>query len=218
MNPRFSKSIWQMVIGFVLLVSLTSTGSAVEIRAAGVVTRVSVDSNEMQANAMSYIGDISADGRFVAFDSEATNLILDDTNAVSYTHLDVYKRQVRLSAIGFLLHNVPVHDLQKQCRDEPFEPSYRWDDIIIHQNSQHDDAHRSGTLKIKRQALNPCGKNDHRCIPDDAICQIHVPEHKPDENGVDVKKGKCKMILCQCCKPRLFGLNGGVIKAFAAIE
>ncbi|MBN8581947.1 MAG: PD40 domain-containing protein, partial [Anaerolineae bacterium] len=92
MNPRFSKSIWQMVIGFVLVVSLTSTESAVQIRAAGVVTRVSVDSNEMQANAMSYIGDISADGRFVAFDSEATNLVLDDTNGVG----DVFLRDLQL--------------------------------------------------------------------------------------------------------------------------
>lgn len=92
MNPRFSKSIWQMVIGFVLMLSLTSTGNAVQIRAAGVITRVSVDSNEMQANAMSYIGDISADGRFVAFDSEATNLVLDDTNGVG----DVFLRDLQL--------------------------------------------------------------------------------------------------------------------------
>ena len=92
MNSRLLKSIWQVVIGFALVVSLTSAGSAVQVRAAGVVTRVSVDSNEMQGNAISYTGDISADGRYVAFDSEATNLVLDDTNGVG----DVFLRDLQL--------------------------------------------------------------------------------------------------------------------------
>ena len=92
MNSRFFKSIWQVGIGFVLMVTLTSTGTTSQVRAAGVVTRVSVDSNEMQGNAMSYIGDISANGRFVAFDSEANNLVLDDTNAVG----DVFLRDLQL--------------------------------------------------------------------------------------------------------------------------
>lgn len=92
MKSRLFKSIWQVMIGFILVVSLASTGTALQVRAAGVVTRVSVDSNELQGNAMSYIGDISADGRFVAFDSEATNLVPDDTNGVG----DVFLRDLQL--------------------------------------------------------------------------------------------------------------------------
>ncbi len=92
MNSKFSKSIWQIVIGCAFMISLTSTGNPVQVRAAEVVTRVSVDSNEVQGNAISYVGDISADGRFVAFDSEATNLVLDDTNGVS----DVFLRDLQL--------------------------------------------------------------------------------------------------------------------------
>lgn len=92
MNSKFSKSIGQMLIGFALMVSLTLTGNPVQANAAGVVTRVSVDSNEVQGNAISYIGDISADGRFVAFDSEATNFVLDDTNGVG----DVFLRDLQL--------------------------------------------------------------------------------------------------------------------------
>ena len=45
-------------------------------------TRVSVDSAGNQANGLSYIPSISADGRFVAFTSIAANLVPGDTNSV----------------------------------------------------------------------------------------------------------------------------------------
>jgi Tol biopolymer transport system component len=55
-------------------------------RQTGVTERVSVDSVGIQANGSSgFIGfpvGISADGRYVVFDSEATNLVADDTNGV----------------------------------------------------------------------------------------------------------------------------------------
>jgi hypothetical protein len=44
------------------------------------ITRASVDSSGAQANGGSYRDQISADGRYVAFVSNATNLIPDDTN------------------------------------------------------------------------------------------------------------------------------------------
>jgi len=50
-----------------------------------------VDSSEAQANAISYRGDISADGRFVAFDSEATNLVVSDLNGAG----DVFLRDLQ---------------------------------------------------------------------------------------------------------------------------
>lgn len=50
-------------------------------RAAGVTRRVSIRSNGAQANADSNDVGISASGRFVAFESEATNLVGGDTNA-----------------------------------------------------------------------------------------------------------------------------------------
>src|SRR5262249_50436746 len=50
--------------------------------------RVSVDSGGAQANSDSYGPSISADGRFVAFSSYATNLIPGDTNGV----VDVFVR------------------------------------------------------------------------------------------------------------------------------
>jgi Tol biopolymer transport system component len=45
----------------------------------GRTTRVSVDSLGRQANGASFTAAISADGRFVAFESDATNLVLGDT-------------------------------------------------------------------------------------------------------------------------------------------
>jgi Tol biopolymer transport system component len=49
---------------------------------AEVVERVSINSNASQADGNSHSPSISSDGRFVAFISEATNLVLDDTNEV----------------------------------------------------------------------------------------------------------------------------------------
>ena len=49
---------------------------------AGTTTRVSVASDGTQANDFSDDSAISANGRFVAFDSPATNLVSDDTNGV----------------------------------------------------------------------------------------------------------------------------------------
>jgi Tol biopolymer transport system component len=46
----------------------------------GAIERVSVASNGTQANAGSYLTSISYDGRYVAFESDATNLVPGDTN------------------------------------------------------------------------------------------------------------------------------------------
>ncbi|MCF7831793.1 MAG: peptidoglycan-binding protein [Candidatus Pacebacteria bacterium] len=45
--------------------------------------RLSVDSNDVQGNAASNYPQISHDGRYVVFESSATNLVSDDTNGVS---------------------------------------------------------------------------------------------------------------------------------------
>ncbi len=46
-------------------------------------SRISTSSDGTEANGESFIGPISADGFFVAFDSEAANLVEDDANGVS---------------------------------------------------------------------------------------------------------------------------------------
>ena len=52
-------------------------------RDAGTTERVSVTSTGVEVNGNSYAASISADGRFVAFMSEATDLVADDTNGQS---------------------------------------------------------------------------------------------------------------------------------------
>lgn len=49
-------------------------------RVLGTTERVSVDSSRAEADSNSYAASISADGRFVAFESVATNLVAGDTN------------------------------------------------------------------------------------------------------------------------------------------
>ncbi len=72
-----------------LALILTSAGS---VRAMpGNTTRVSVASDGTQSNNDSYNPSISADGRFVAFESEATNLVSGDTN--NFRDIFVHDRQ-----------------------------------------------------------------------------------------------------------------------------
>jgi PKD repeat protein len=63
---------------------------------AGVITRVSVSSNGTEGNSGSDAISVSADGRFVAFTSDATNLVAGDTNSVP----DVFHRDTCLGAPG----------------------------------------------------------------------------------------------------------------------
>ena len=60
-------------------------------RQTGETTRVSVDSAGNQADGGSYFASISADGRYVAFQSDATNLVAGDTNG--FNDVFVHDRQ-----------------------------------------------------------------------------------------------------------------------------
>jgi len=62
-------------------------------RQAGTTERVSISSGGAQANGSTGSSDISADGRFVAFDGGASNLVPGDTNGDS----DVFVRDVQLA-------------------------------------------------------------------------------------------------------------------------
>lgn len=57
-------------------------------RGTGLTERVSVDSNEAQANSVSYDPVVSADGRYISFHSLANNLVSGDTN----NRVDVFLR------------------------------------------------------------------------------------------------------------------------------
>jgi Tol biopolymer transport system component len=75
------------------LVAKDTNGSRdvfVRDRRGGNTERVSIDSSGKQGNLNSYRPSISSDGRFVAFESEASNLVANDTNSSR----DVFVREL----------------------------------------------------------------------------------------------------------------------------
>ena len=65
------------------------TAIAVQARADGTTERVSVGRRGAQADRDSFSPSLSADGRYVAFSSDATNLVPRDTNCVT----DIFVRR-----------------------------------------------------------------------------------------------------------------------------
>ncbi len=78
---------------FLLILLAVFPANIIISRAAGSYIQVSVDSNGVGANAFSGRGEVSANGRFVAFDSSATNLTATDTNGFG----DVFLRDLQLN-------------------------------------------------------------------------------------------------------------------------
>ncbi len=75
MNSKYLKNVGRGVFVFLLSIMLAFPSGTTVVRAApGDITRISVDSVGTQANGSSRRGSISGDGRFVAFESDATNL------------------------------------------------------------------------------------------------------------------------------------------------
>ncbi|HET8944746.1 MAG TPA: thrombospondin type 3 repeat-containing protein [Dehalococcoidia bacterium] len=77
---------FRLLVGALVVFGLAAAYSATG--APGDIERVSVDSSENPGNESSRNGEISYDGRFVVFSSEATNLVPGDTNTLE----DVFLR------------------------------------------------------------------------------------------------------------------------------
>jgi Tol biopolymer transport system component len=73
-------AFWSYATNLVAADTNDSPDIFVHDRDTGVTSRVSVASNGTEANASSFYHAISADGRYVAFSSDATNLVSGDTN------------------------------------------------------------------------------------------------------------------------------------------
>ncbi len=70
-------------------------------RVSGITELVSVDTNGLQANSFSWGPAISADGRHIAFQSQATNLVPGDTNAMH--DVFVHDRQTGATELASVL-------------------------------------------------------------------------------------------------------------------
>ena len=86
-------------------------------------TRVSVNSNERQGNGGSYSAQISADGRFVAFMSDASNLVPRDTNGLT----DVFVRDLRAGTT----RRVSVRSSGSEANGASFDPAVSADGRFI---------------------------------------------------------------------------------------
>src|SRR3954469_12976392 len=80
-----------------------------------VTRRISVNSNGVQANGASVEPSISADGRYIAFDSEASNLVAGDTNGAS----DVFIRDMT----NHVTRRLSVTSSGAQSKGVSFDPS-----------------------------------------------------------------------------------------------
>ncbi|MEV6380989.1 hypothetical protein AB0M31_16385 [Streptomyces sp. NPDC051773] len=88
-------ALWAVLVGSCVAV-LPVTGAAAAGEGARPRTeRISVTAEGSQANDYSDVGGISANGRYVAFDSSATNLVAGDTNGFS----DIFVKDLRTGAI-----------------------------------------------------------------------------------------------------------------------
>ena len=92
-------------------------------RRSGTTSRVSVTSGGVQGNGQSLAASISADGRYVAFTSDETNLVVGDTNASS----DVFVRDVQASTTT----RVSVAAASTQGDSASFEPSISGDGRLV---------------------------------------------------------------------------------------
>jgi hypothetical protein len=98
MNRKSFRNISKFVATLMATVLLSSpvVGVTGSVRAApGDITRVSVDSFGAQANNASKRPSVSSDGRFVAFESDASNLVSGDTNSST----DIFVRDRQTSQI-----------------------------------------------------------------------------------------------------------------------
>ena len=93
--------------------------------------RVSVDSSGVEGDGNSYKSLISADGRFVAFQSESTNLISGDTN--SALDIFVHDRQTGTT------ERVSVDSEDAQANGDSMEPSISADGryVVFHSNANN---------------------------------------------------------------------------------
>src|ERR671911_728150 len=89
----------------------------------GTTQRVSVSSSEVQADIWSDHPSISSDGRFVAFESEASNLGAKDTNNTS----DVFVRDLRTGAT----ERVSVNSSEAQADNWSDHPSISFDGRFV---------------------------------------------------------------------------------------
>lgn len=128
-----------VLAALVLLCLLAGSGGA----AAEDTTRVSVDGSGTQANSDSFGSYVSADGRYVAFNSDATNLVAGDTNGAS----DVFVHERATTQPSDCLAPTTTHALLPSSNADGWNNS----DVTVTLSAQ-DDEGGSGVKEIRYSA------------------------------------------------------------------
>ncbi len=100
-------------------VSIALAVAASAVSAQNAITRIAVDPNGVEGNEMTVDAVISADGRYVAFASFASNLVADDTNGAPHLGSDVFVRDL---ASGVVVR-VSVSSGDEQADHDSYGPS-----------------------------------------------------------------------------------------------
>lgn len=111
----------------------------------GIIVRVSTDSETLQSNGASWYASISADGRYVAFSSDARNLVLGDTNASR----DVFVKDL----ISEITTQVSTDSSNAQGNGRSYVPSISGDGRYVTFDSEAGNLHpwdTNGTLDVFR--------------------------------------------------------------------
>jgi hypothetical protein len=165
----------------------------------GITTRVSVDSGGAESDGDSYVPVLSADGRYVVYDSEATNLVSGDTNSSS----DVFLHDTQTGTTT----RVSVDSTGVEGNDDSLSPDISVDgrfvvyysyasnliagdtnnsrDIFLH-DTQTDITNRlsvdSSGVEADNASINPAISADSRLVVFESSASNLVSD---DTNGAD---------------------------------
>lgn len=92
-------------------------------RVAGTTVRISLNADDTQGNADSSSAAISSDGRYIAFDSEATNLVVSDSNSAS----DIFRYDRQTDTII----RVSLNSSGLQVTGNSFAPAISQDGSVV---------------------------------------------------------------------------------------
>jgi Tol biopolymer transport system component len=126
-------------------------------RLTNTTTRVSVDSAGNQANSGSFITSISADGRFVAFSSSASNIVPGDTN--DKPNIFVKSNLFVRDTLTNTTTRVSVNSAGNQADDFSYNPSFSADGRFVAftsfaSNIVPGDTNRSGDIFVRDRLTN----------------------------------------------------------------
>jgi Tol biopolymer transport system component len=134
-------------------------------------SRVSVDASGTQGNSWSSEGSISDDGRYIAFNSGASNLVPDDTNANG----DVFIRDMLTGAVSRVLFNgIQLEGGTYWPRisgNGQFVVYHSWDDLVSNDRNEETDIYlydrQNGSTELVSVGGNQAGSGYYPAISAD---------------------------------------------------